>query len=390
MSRALIVGAGIGGLSAAIALARTGIRSQIVERARVVSAEGAGIQLGPNATRILAEWGVLDAVMEAAVQPEHIRIFDGLSGKQLATVPLGDMARERYGAPYLTVHRADLHKALMDHVRGLEQVTLRRHFEAEGITKIGEAVTLRASGGVEIQGDMLIGADGIWSRVREDIAPGAKLRPAGKTAWRSLLDIPALPARFREPFVGLWMSPQAHVVHYPVRGGKALNLIAVLSGCTQGQGWSTPGDAKEIARHFRGWPGEMRDLISCADSWRTWALADLRPLKSWSRGRITLLGDAAHPILPFLAQGGAMAIEDAAALATALEGRGRSIGEAFKAYETARIGRAAQVRAASRKMGRIYHMRGVSAAARNLVLRTRRPDSLLAQYDWLYGFRGDG
>lgn len=386
MSRALIVGAGIGGLSAATALAKSGIRSQIVERSRVVSAEGAGIQLGPNATRLLDKWGVLDAVTENAVQPEHIRIFDGVTGRKLATVPLGDTARERYGAPYLVVHRADLHKALMDHVRGLEQVTLRRHFEAAGIEHTDNGITLNASDGAEVHGDMLIGADGIWSRVRKEIAPRAKLRPSAKTAWRTLLDMSVLPEQFRESFVGLWMAPDAHVVHYPVRGGEALNLVAVLGGRHSEKGWNTPGEREEVTQHFRKWPEDVRTLIASAESWRTWSLADLRPLKTWSKEQITLLGDAAHPILPFLAQGGAMAIEDADMLASVLAGPDDSVEEAFKTYETARIGRAARVRGASRKMGRIYHMRGVFAAARNLVLRLRRPESLLRQYDWLYGY----
>lgn len=384
--RVLIAGAGIGGLSAAIALARAGIRSQVLERSRVISTDGAGIQLGPNATRILAKWGVLDTIMETAVQPEAIDIRDGRSGKTLASAPLGAAALERYGAPYIVTLRADLHRALIDHARNLDAVMLRRHFGVDGIEETGGAMTVSAADGATAQGDLLIGADGLWSRVRKEIAPRAKPRFSGKTAWRTLIDASALPARFREPRVGLWMAPTAHVVHYPVSGGAALNLVAVIGKRTTGQAWNAPGDAAEIAGHFHRWPEDVRRLIEGAEAWRTWPLADLRPLKHWSRGTITLLGDAAHPVLPFLAQGGALAIEDADVLASLLGDDSLTVEEALQNYERARIGRAAAVRSASRKMGRVYHMGGVSAAMRNLALRLRRPKALLARHDWLYRF----
>jgi salicylate hydroxylase len=384
--RVLIAGAGIGGLSAAIALAHCGISSHVLERSKAFSTDGAGIQLGPNATRILKKWGILDALDALAVRPECIKIHDGLSGALLNSVPLGKTSLKRYGAPYLVVHRADLHKSLLEYSRDLDRVTLKRHFDVERVTESQNPVAVLSSDGAKEKGSLVIGADGLWSRIRSEVSPNSQTCFSGKTAWRTLLDISSLPTQFSEKKVGLWMAPSAHLIHYPVRAGKALNIVAVIHDTSAEQGWNIPGDSGKIETIFCDWPEAIRSLISGVETWRKWSLASMPPLKSWSRDDVVLLGDAAHPVLPFLAQGGALAIEDADALATALNNRRASQAAALQDYESARRVRASAVQSASRRMGTIYHMSGLAAYARNMVLSRRDPEALLKSYDWLYRF----
>jgi len=385
----VVAGAGIGGLAATIALARHGIASQVVERANVFSTDGAGIQLGPNATRILKRWGVLERLGDIAVYPERIEIHDGCSGAKLASVPLGEAVQSRYGAPYIALHRAELHSALLEQARALDGIVLRRRFEVESVSSSANTITVQTKDGARAEGSLLIGADGVWSRIREVIAPCAGMRFSGKTAWRALLDISALPPRFQTPAVGLWMAPNAHLVHYPVRGGKALNLVAVINERWVEQGWNAPGRPDEIRAHFRDWPGDIKTLVMSAETWRKWSLMEMPRLTSWSSGRAVLLGDAAHPTLPFLAQGAAMAIEDADALARALATQSCSLEHALMNYQLLRRERAAAVQSASRRMGRVYHLSGFAARARNMVLSASRPEKLLRRYDWLYRFGGE-
>ena len=386
----IIAGAGIGGLAAAIALARNGIASEVVEREKVFSTDGAGIQLGPNATRILKRWGVLGRIGGGVVYPQRIEIHDGCSSAKLARIPLGDTVQARYGAPYITLHRAALHRALLEQARAHDGIMLKQRFEVESVNSYANTITVQSTDGAHAEGFLLIGADGVWSRVRETIAPHAELRFSGKTAWRALLDISTLAARFQTLEVGLWMAANAHLVHYPVRGGKALNLVAVVNDACAEQGWNAPGRADEIRAHFRDWPQDIVTLISGIETWRKWSLVEMPRLRSWSNERTVLLGDAAHPILPFLAQGAAMAIEDADALSRALAVQTSPLEHALMNYQAMRQQRAGAVQSASRRMGRIYHMSGIAARVRNMVLGASRPEQLLRRYDWLYRFGGEG
>jgi salicylate hydroxylase len=388
--RVLVAGAGIGGLSTAIALARNGIPSQVLERSRVFSTDGAGIQLGPNATWILKKWDVLDSLANQAVFPEHIEIQDGRTGGALTRVPLGRAVAERCGAPYMVIHRADLHNALLEHARSLKGIKIRRQFEVTTCATSKNSVMVQARDGARASGTLLVGADGLWSRTRHLIEPSVQTHFSGKTAWRALVDISKLPERFQQTAVGLWMAPSAHLVHYPVRNGNSLNLVAVINDPWADQGWNAPGDRQELMQHFQDWPAEIQELLSHSQKWRKWSLVEMPPLRDWSQGNMVLLGDAAHPALPFLAQGGAMAIEDADALATALSGNAASLKDALHLYEAMRRRRTAAVQTASRRMGRIYHLRGIAAFARNLALRMRRPEALLKSYDWLYRVGADG
>ena len=251
--RVLIAGGGIGGLAAAIALARRGIASEVLERSRFSEETGAGIQLGPNATRALAALGVLEAIGARAFKPEAIAIYDGLTGRKLTSLPLGKSVEDRYGAPYLTLHRADLHAGLRAAAESLAQVTLRPGFEVSAVDTQAADISVRGIDGSEANGAALVGADGLWSAVRPLIAPAASLRFTGATAWRTLLPRAELPAPFNASEVGLWLGPRAHLVHYPVRGGADLNVVAVTEGGAALQGWNQTGSAETLLAGFTGW-----------------------------------------------------------------------------------------------------------------------------------------
>lgn len=385
----LIAGGGIGGLTTAIALGRKDIDSQVLERSAFDNEAGAGIQLGPNATRILGPLGVLDVLMPKTFRPEAVWLFDGLSGKKLATVPLGDTAERRYGAPYLTAHRADLHEALRAAAANARHVTLTPNFTVASIED-GGGITVASLDGPSVQGSALVGADGIWSTVRKWIAPEASLSFTGATAFRSLLPLGSLTSPFSEPIVGLWLGPRTHLVHYPVRSGEALNVVAVTETGRKEEGWNRSAETETVRANFTRWCETAQGLLEFAPSWRAWSLFSLSALPQWHRGPITLLGDAAHPVLPYLAQGAALAIEDAATLADHLDAARGSPGAAFQAYERVRGVRADRVRRTSQRLGRAYHMGdaglgGMAQIARNAILGLRGADATLRGFDWLYG-----
>lgn len=392
--RVLIAGGGIGGLATAIALARQGIASNILERSAFEEESGAGIQLGPNATRVLREIGALDAVEQTAFRPEAIWIFDGLSGRRLAKVPLGARAETRYGAPYLTLHRADLHAALLAVAGALEQIELTPRFEIASIGEDRAGIAIQSADGNKASGACLIGADGLWSAVRKHVAPNAALRSAGATAFRALLPRDTLPPPFDAPIVGLWLGPGAHLVHYPVRRGEEVNLVAVTEVGRERQGrerqsWNEPADVGSLRASFAQWCKDSKSLLESADAWRSWSLYRLAPVTPWSTGRTVLLGDAAHPVMPYLAQGAGLAIEDAAALASNLANAPRGPGSAFIRYVAERQNRAWRVQREARLLGTIYHLRGPARLARNLLLGWRSEAGLLASLDWLYQDRAE-
>ena len=387
-SRVLIVGGGISGLATSIALARNGMSATLLERSVFADETGAGIQLGPNATRILVELGILDAVEAVAFKPDLLRLFDGKSGGTLISMPLGGVAEQRYGAPYLTFHRADLHAALLAVCRGLDSIDLRDGFDVTEVDNCAGGVAARGADGSLVEGSSLIAADGIWSRLRDRMAPHAGLRFSGATAWRALLPRDQVPAPFDTPNVGLWLGPRAHLVHYPVRGGKDVNIVAVVEGGSAKQGWNLGAEPEILLPTFHRWASPAQALLESVEGWRCWSLFRLKPMHRWADGRVALLGDAAHPVLPYLAQGAALAIEDAVALAASLKTCGGDPASAFPLYESLRMRRAARVQTQAARFGRIYHLRGPAALARNFVLKRRRAETLLRGFDWLYGDAG--
>ena len=380
--RVVIAGGGLGGLSAAIALATRGIASTVLERSNFSDETGAGVQLGPNATRALQRLDLLDDVATMAAKPEAIYLFDAHTGRRLSVMPLGAAILQRHGVPYLTLHRADLHAALRAKAQSVAE--LKPGAEISAIAAVAEGVNVLTRAGTS-HGSCLVGADGIWSTVRAVVAPNAQLRFGEATAWRTLLANERLSSPFGDNIVGVWMGRGAHLVHYPVRNGRQINAVVVIDQGNEGLGWHRAIDAGDLLKRIGKWAPEPRRLLEQAISWRGWALYRLPPLTSWNRGNVVLLGDAAHPVLPFLAQGAALAIEDAVTLAACMAASRESLPAAFTRYEALRKPRVTQVQRASWRFGRIYHAGFPLRASRNLVLSARRGDRLLTSFDWLYG-----
>jgi len=387
--RILIAGGGIGGLTAALALAQAGTPVQVLEQTAAFSAAGAGIQLGPNAMHVLRALGVADALAKHAVTPEGVQLIDARAGQRLTTVPLGPMAEMRYGAPYWVVHRADLQRVLLDAVQANDNVVITQPFRVAATAAEGQRVQVTSEAGETVAGGALIGADGIRSQVRMAMGDASAPVWSGKSAWRLTVPRDEAAPPMQQDTIGLWLSPRAHMVHYPVRGGAEINVVVIVDDRDAPEGWNVPGAADEFLPHLAGWPETVTGFLAGQSGWRRWALYDMPPPRQWSASRIALLGDAAHPVLPFLASGGVLAIEDAAVLARSLDAAKGNAEAAFAAYARKRRPRAARVQARSRRMGRVYHMGGVMRWSRNQVLTTQSPQELLRRNDWLYAYRAD-
>ncbi len=384
----IIAGAGIGGLCASFCLSRKGFRVLVLERGDTPLEVGAGIQLGPNATRVLRDLEILDHLLPHAVSPDAIAVRDGLTGRRLARIPLSEYALRRYGAPYLVIHRADLHRTLYGLVEAQSRTEILHGADVRNFTEAPEHVDVHLADGSTHSGRILIGADGLRSAVRRKLLNDGPGTPTGEIAWRSLVPMEAVEGNFAHTETGLWIAPGGHVVHYPVRARKALNIVAISTGETEERGWSAEGDPEDLKARFSAWAPQVRELLERAEEWRFWPLFDRPPSHHWGRHRITLLGDAAHPMLPYLAQGGAMAIEDAHVLAGCLADNLASPESALETYEIKRRDRTARVQAASRENARTFHADGGYRFARNTVLGLLdriAPGRALARYDWLYG-----
>ena len=381
----IIAGAGIAGLTAALALAAAGFRVVVAERAEKLSELGAGIQIAPNAGRILATLGLDKAMAAVALEPEAIDIRNGASGRKLTSIP-ADAFRKRYGFPYRVIHRADLQSLLAAAVarRPAIRLQLGAVVEESMVQPVGLLVRLKRRDGSEvIQATAVIGADGVWSSHRAHIPGAAQPKPTGRTAWRAL--IPADVARSLTDMtrVGLWLGPDAHLVHYPVAQGSAVNVVAIIEETWDRPGWNAHGEPKDIAQHFSAWCKPARDLIAAPVAWQKFAIVAVDPAGPWTAGRVALIGDAAHAMTPFLAQGAAMAIEDAALLAASLYGA-TDIPAALAAYEAARKPRVARLAEASKRTGDTYHFGSTMAAVRNAALAIAGPRLIFGQSDWIY------
>jgi salicylate hydroxylase len=391
-----VAGAGIGGMTAALTLAKKGFRVVVLEKAEKLEEAGAGLQLSPNASRILVELGLEPRLAGRAVVPESINIMSARAGGEISRLPLGEAATFRSGAPYWVVHRADLQAALQAEVNDNPDVELRLGWQFEDVTKHARGLTVVQRSGLSRQQDLataLIGADGIWSSVRHHLFPEVQPQFSGLIAWRGTLAATALPREYTSPRVQLWMGPNAHLVAYPISGGRQINVVAIVAGTWNRPGWSAPGESNDVKKTFASarWPATARMLINAVDEWRRWALFTVPDDGDWYQGSIALLGDAAHGMLPFAAQGAGMAIEDAAVLAKSLSDgatdTAAGVAAALKGYARQRRGRIAKVQRAARRQGRIYHMTGPTAAARDLVIRALGPKQMLARQDWIFDWR---
>ena len=392
----LIAGGGIGGLAAALGASRAGLDVRLYERAAAFSEVGAGVQIGPNVVRRLQAWGLQQALQSVAAFPTRLQVRSALSGKELGVLPLGAAAVDRYGAAYATMHRADLHGVLLAAVSQCTQTQLHLGQSIERFVDADEVVTVRTSRGKEVEGDGLIGADGLWSLTRTQLLGGAAPRVTGHLAYRAMVPQQALPKALRTAQVTAWLGPRLHVVQYPVRRGELQNLVVIVQGPAPSnlESWDHSANGADLEDALQGTCAALQDVVrSVTDQggpgWRLWPLCDRPPVRSASemaRGVVALIGDAAHPMRPYLAQGAGMAIEDAAELQRALAMHDLEMPLRLRRYALNRWQRNARVQARSIRNGRIFHATGPVRWGRDLSLRLL--GARLLDVPWLY--RGDG
>ena len=383
----VIAGGGIGGLAAAVACAQRGVPVQLLERAAQLSEVGAGIQIGPNVTRILQAWGLGGALAQVAAFPGKLQARDAKTGQVLGTLTLGQRAQATYGAPYATIHRADL-QGLLHRAAQNAGVDLLLGQSVQGWQDSEAGLRVNTAQGLSLKASALIGADGVWSAVRQQLLGDAQARLTGHLAYRALVAQADLPAHLRSDQVTVWMGPRLHVVHYPVRSGQWLNLVAIVHGAKpdQDQDWDQVGHTQALLQAMGAVGRDLHERLASVPAWRQWALHDRAPMAGaheMAQGRVALLGDAAHPMRPYLAQGAGMAIEDAQVLAQCLCIDKASMPEQLNAYAEQRWARNARVQARAIRNGRIFHAQGAVALGRNLSMRLM--GERVMDVPWLYG-----
>ena len=382
----LVAGGGIGGLATAHALARKGRAVHVLESAPEFGEIGAGIQLGPNVFKMFDYLGVTEDIDKTAVYPHNLIMHDALSGEQLIKVPVGSEAfRQKYKFPYGVIHRADIHGAFLNACRRSPLVTLSASQKVVGFEDRGDSVVVNCESGASFEGELLVGCDGLWSKVRSQIIGDGKPRVSGHIAYRAVIPTPKVPEHLRQDNVVLWGGPKTHLVHYPLRRGEVYNLVVVFHSSRYEEGWDTYGDPGELRERFQGQRPNVLEFLAMVNEWKMWVLCDREPIKGWSKGRVVLLGDAAHPMLQYLAQGACMATEDAVVLANKLEAARGDHAAAFQGYEQERYLRTARVQLTARFYGEVYHAMDVRRDLRNALLKAATPEGAMNGPGWLYG-----
>ncbi|MGJ8669335.1 MAG: FAD-dependent monooxygenase [Oceanococcus sp.] len=383
--KALIAGGGIGGLCAALCLRRIGWEVLVLEQASETGELGAGIQISPNGGHVLQQLGLMETLSAKAFHPQALEMRWGRSGRQVFHVPLQEHAQKRWGAPYLHLHRADLIQVLVDSLQAHAENSLRTNSRVQSYSQDEQQVSVQLQNGENISGDILIGADGIHSAIRSQMLGENSPRFTGNVAWRAVVPMDQLADCPPPPTACVWVGPGRHAVTYRVRGGTLANFVGVVehSQWTH-ESWTQAGSREEVLADFADFHPCVRNLIAKASTHFRWALYDREPLPRWSEGRVALLGDACHPMLPFLAQGAAMAIEDAWVLSEQLQQQ-PNITTANQAYFQQRLARTQQVQAGARRNSRTFHHRYAATYLPIAIAAKLMPGLILNRFDWLYG-----
>lgn len=382
----LVAGGGIGGLAAALALVRQGFDVKVMEQAPQLGEIGAGIQLGPNAFSAFDALGIGEKARGRAVYNDELVMHDALDESLVARVPVGEAFRRRFGNPYAVIHRADVHTSLLEGARECGRVEVLTSTTAQRVDQDDDGVTVHDTKGNTHRGVALIGADGVKSAVRKQYV-GDEARVSGHVVYRAVVDKKDFPADLQWNAASIWVGPNCHLVHYPLRGGEQYNVVVTFHS-REREEWSVrEGSRQEVQSYFEGICARARQLIDLPKEWKRWATADREPIAQWTFGRTTLLGDAAHPMLQYLAQGACMALEDAVTLGEALRVRGGDFGKAFDLYQRSRVTRTARVVLMAREMGRLYHAKGIERPVRNDLWKGRTPERFYDAVEWLYGWK---
>ena len=386
----LVSGGGIGGLAAALVLAKDGHAVTVLEQSAAFGEIGAGIQLGPNIFRMFDYLGMTEAINRVAFFPPGLALNDVRTGEKAVRVALGDSARASYGFPYGVIYRADLHRVFLEACQAQPHITLRTSAKVESFDQSADSVTVQLASSVPSQpgetlhGSALIGADGLWSQIREAIVGDGKPRVSGHVAYRAVLDRADVPPHLWSDDVVLWGGEKTHLVHYPLRRSELFNLVAVFHSSKYDEGWNAFGDTDELNARFAQACPPVRELLGKIETWKMWVLCDREPVKHWTDRRVTLLGDAAHPMLQYLAQGAGQAIEDAVVLREALRFTRSDVPEAFQKYQQARYLRTGRVQLTARFYGDIYHAAGVQRELRNQLFQSGTESAGFAGLKWMY------
>jgi len=387
----LIAGGGIGGLAAALGLARKGFRSIVLERAPVLGEIGAGIQLGPNAFHAFDYLGVGDAARAMAVYVDRLRLMDAMTAEDIASIDLTEPFRRRFGNPYAVVHRGDLHGVFVRACEASPLVDLRTGCAVTGYEQDGSTVTAKLLSGETLTGSVLIGADGLWSNIRKQVVGDGAPRVTGHTTYRSVIPTEQMPEDLRWNAATLWAGPKCHIVHYPLSGWKVFNLVVTYHNDAPEPVAGKPVSEEEVMAGFQHVHPRAQDIIRHGTGWKLWVLCDRDPVENWVDGRVAVLGDAAHPTLQYLAQGACMAMEDAVCLSHEMAARPHDPEAALEAYRRQRVLRTARVQLTSRAIGEhIYHPAGAHAALRNAVMSAKSNADWYDTLGWLYGSTGLG
>jgi len=382
----IICGGGIGGLAAALGLANRGYAVTVLEKASQFGEIGAGIQLGPNAFRCFDNLGIGEQARAKAVFIDQLRLMDAMSGEEITHIPLGRSFRQRYGNPYAVVHRGDLSGVLIRACESHELVTLRAASEVKNFQQSNDDVTVVLADGTTLSGRGLIGADGLWSTLRQQVVEDGPPRVSGHTTYRSVIPLEQMPESLRWNAATLWAGPHCHIVHYPLSDWRMFNLVVTYHNHAPHPVVGEPVDHEEVISGFEHIHSLPRQIIDSGTEWKKWVLCDREPVTNWQDNRVVLLGDAAHPMLQYMAQGACMAVEDAVCLADQVGLKNGKVVSAFRDYQSARIKRTSRVVLASRAMGdHVYHPEGAHALVRNHVLGGWSEQEFYHRLDWLYG-----